>query len=139
MRIALWCVCLCSSLGGCSLWLPSPHPDRAWIDLQTQANNRLLAVEVDGEQLRDRRYFQIEPGAHELAVRYHFEVKPTNIGAVEQPHRRDCRLTLAYNDFAPGQRYRLQAGKHGFRPWIRLYDPYDQLLARGLERGCLSI
>jgi hypothetical protein len=138
MRVTLLCLCLLG-LGGCSLWLPSQNPDQAWIDLQSPARNRLLAMEVDRQEWRDGRYFQVQPGAHELTVRYRFEVKPTNIGAVDQPHRRDCRLTLAYADFAPGQRYRLQAGKYGFRPWVRLYDPYDQLLARGRERGCRSI
>ncbi|HLT04409.1 MAG TPA: hypothetical protein VK019_05540 [Pseudomonas sp.] len=132
MRATLLSLCLLI-LPGCAL-LHGPDTQRAWVDLQSAADNRLLALELDGSPWT-RPYFRLAPGAHQLAVRYRFDVNPRDIGA-EAGHRRDCRLTLDYHDFVPGQRYRLQAGQHGFRPWVRLYDPYDRLVARGAEQGC---
>jgi hypothetical protein len=132
MRVTLLSLCLLI-LPGCSLFT-GLDGQRARVDLQSAAANRLLALELDGSPWT-RDYFVLAPGAHQLAVRYHFEVNPRDIGA-STPLRRDCRLTLDYHDFSPGQRYRLQAGQHGFRPWVRLYDPYDRLVARGTERGC---
>lgn len=132
MRATLLSLCLLI-LPGCAL-LGGPDAERAWVDLQSAAANRLLAMELDGSPWT-KRYFQLDPGAHQLAVRYHFAVNPRDIGA-DIAHRRDCRLTLDYHGFVPGQRYRLQAGQNGFRPWVRLYDPYDRLVARGTEQGC---
>lgn len=120
-------------LPGCTLF-PGPNAERAWVDLQSAADNRLVAVELDGSPWR-KSYFALKPGAHQLAVRYQFAVNPRDVG-VDADHRRDCRLILDYHDFTPGHRYRLQAGQHGFRPWVRLYDPYDRLVARGTEQGC---
>ena len=134
MRVTLLSLCLLL-LPGCAL-LSGPNAERAWVDLQSAPDNRLSAVELDGSPW-SRSYFRLAPGAHQLAVRYHFDVNPRDIGG-DTPHRRDCRLTLDYHDFSPGQRYRLQAGQHGFRPWVRLYDPYDRLVARGAEQGCRS-
>lgn len=132
MRVTLLSLCLLV-LPGCSL-LSGPDAERAWVDLQSAADNRLVTLELDGSPW-SKNHFRLAPGAHQLAVRYQFDVNPRDIGG-DTPHRRDCRLTLAYDDFTPGQRYRLQAGQHGFRPWIRLYDPYDRLVARGAEQGC---
>lgn len=132
MRATLLSLCLLI-LPGCAL-LGGPDAERAWVDLQSAADNRLMALELDGSPWT-RSYFQLAPGAHQLAVRYHFAVNPRDIGA-DTTHRRDCRLVVDYHGFVPGQRYRLQAGQHGFRPWVRLYDPYDRLVARGAEQGC---
>jgi hypothetical protein len=69
-------------------------------------------------------------------MRYLFEVGPANVGGDSEAMSRDCRLTLSYDSFDAGARYRLEAGGYGFRPWARLYDENDQLLAKASERGC---
>lgn len=122
------------TLAGCASWMPEPDPNKAWIDLQPRGETELQALAVDRRPLDDNRYFQVEPGAHELGVQYRFGVEATNVGG--DALERACRLTLAYDGFKAGQRYRLEAGGIGFRPWARLYDDKHFLLARGVERGC---
>ncbi|AYC30895.1 hypothetical protein D3880_00170 [Pseudomonas cavernae] len=134
MRTSLLIISLLS-LGGCAL-LPPHDPSQAWVDLRTNPDSTLLANQVDEKPLDDERFFQVSPGAHELQVRLQFAVEASNIGPSSPPHQRDCRLNLEYPQFAAGQRYRLVAGHIGFRPWAKLYDEQNQLLARGREGGC---
>ncbi|BBN51928.1 hypothetical protein TRE132_00530 [Pseudomonas chlororaphis subsp. aurantiaca] len=84
----------------------------------------------------DRRYFEVQPGNHELKVRYQFAVEPTNIGPDSEPLWRDCQLNVKYKDFNAGQRYQLQTGNIGFRPWAKLYDQQRNLVGTGQPAGC---
>ncbi|MGE4406913.1 hypothetical protein [Pseudomonas sp.] len=129
-------VLLLSSLAGCSLWLPTPDPAQAWIELTPHGETRLQALAVDGRALDDDRYFQVMPGSRTLEMRYRFEVDGDDIGPGSAPLPRDCKLTLAYDRFAAGSHYRLVAGGYGFRPWAKLYDQHQYLLARAEEQGC---
>lgn len=126
----------CLVLGGCALMLPRPDPRQAWIDLNPPVPRSLRATEVDQRRLDDHRYFQVPPGAHQLSMRYRFEVDTYNIGPDSPPHERDCLIRLDYGKFAAGQRYSLEVGQTGFRPWARLYDAERRVLARGKESGC---
>ena len=122
-------------LTGCST-LPDPDPKQAWIDLAAHDDTSLDAVQVDERNWDDSRYFEVEPGKHELTVRYQFAVAPSNIGAGPAPLQRDCQLNLSFKDFNAGQRYRLLAGSTGLNPWIKLYDQQQKLLSQGLPAGC---
>ncbi|MDF9617806.1 hypothetical protein P5705_09145 [Pseudomonas entomophila] len=122
-------------LSGCST-LPDPDPKQAWIDLAPGNNDSLHAVQVDERDWADTRYFEVQPGNHELTVRYQFPVAPGNIGAVDEPLWRDCQLNLTFKDFTAGQRYQMQAGSIGFRPWVKLYDQQQKLLGQGEPAGC---
>ena len=125
---------LCSMLlvlGGCTLWLPRHDPGQAWIELAPG----LQAVAADGRTLEDSRYFQVPPGRHQLSMRLRFEVAPTDIGGT-QALPRTCLLHLDYAEFAAGQRYRLEAGHRGFRPWARLRDGQGRKLASAREGRC---
>ena len=126
-------------LSGCSLLMPTPDPNRAWVDLDTQPDADLAAVEVDDKSWDRTRYFEVDPGTRELTVRYQFTVDPTNIGPVASPLWRDCQLNLKFKDFSAGQRYRLEAGHIGFRPWAKLYDQDNRELARGREGRCAKV
>ncbi|WP_462380517.1 PA0061/PA0062 family lipoprotein [Pseudomonas sp. Marseille-QA0892] len=126
-------LCLPLMLTGCGLMMPSPDPNQAWVEL---VSDDLEAAEVDQLPLDDGRYFQVMPGKHELGMRYAFEVSARNVGADAEPLRRECRLSLHYDDFTAGERYRLVTGQYGFRPWARLYDERNRILATGEERGC---
>ena len=121
-------------LGGCAL-LPAWHdPAQAWIDLAPG----LQAVRVDERMLEDSRYFQVPPGRHALQMRPRFEVAPADTGGA-QALPRTCLLSLDYAEFAAGQRYRLEAGNRGFRPWARLLDNRGQPLVRAREGRCGAV
>ncbi|MBA1203891.1 hypothetical protein G7009_19405 [Pseudomonas capeferrum] len=122
-------------LTGCSS-LPNPDPSQAWIDLSPNDETALHAVQVDERDWADNRYFEVAPGRHELTVRYLFTVEPTNIGPGSEPLGRDCQLNLTFKDFGAGQRYQMQAGSIGFRPWVKLYDDQQNLVGQGLPGGC---
>ena len=129
-------------LSGCSLILPQPDPNRAWIDLDTNGQSDLSALQVDDQPWHSTRYFEVDPGQHELRVRYQYQVEPQNIGseaAVSESMWRDCQLTLKYKDFGAGQRYRLETGSIGFYPWARLYDQQANEIARGRTGRCEKV
>lgn len=137
MRHLLLCslpVLLC----GCSLLLPRHDPQQAWIELMERDGDRLQALQVDGRTLDDDRYFQVPPGRHVLQVRLRFEVEAGNVGSA-QALPRTCLLTLDYDAFATGQRYRLKAGHRGFRPWAQLQDSRGKALARAREGRCGAV
>jgi hypothetical protein len=134
MRPILLATCLLT-LGGCAM-MPTPDPSQAWVDLHTSEANTLQAAKVDTSALDDDRYFQVTPGQHELHMFLQFNVAPTNIGPDSQGLERTCVLKLDYPEFAAGQRYNLVAGSIGFRPWAKLYDQQNQLLARAKEGRC---
>lgn len=123
------------ALGGCAS-LPAPDPAQAWIDLSPHRDTTLRALEVDEKAANDPRYFEVAPGSHELTVRYQFAVQPTNIGPDAEPLWRDCQLSLTFKDFSAGQRYQLQAGNIGFRPWAKLYDEQRNVVGMGRPAGC---
>ena len=122
-------------LSACST-LPDPDPNQAWVDLTPLDETSLHAVQVDERDWADTRYFEVAPGSHELTVRDQFPVTPSNIGPVNEPLWRDCQLNLTFKDFSAGQRYQLQAGSIGFRPWVKLYDHQQKLVGQGLPAGC---
>ncbi|PKH78965.1 hypothetical protein CXF97_17795 [Pseudomonas sp. Choline-02u-1] len=128
------------TLAGCAgFGMPDPDPSQAWIDLDArQHDTALQAVQVDATQAIDKRYFEVQPGSHELKVRYQFPVEATNIGPNAEPLRRDCQLNVKFKDFNAGQRYQLQAGSIGFRPWAKLYDEQRKVVGQGTPAGCQS-
>lgn len=134
MRTSL-CLTGLLALGGCSL-MPTPDPNQAWIDLHTNPASTLHAAEVDAKPLDDDRYFQVQPGNHELTARLQFAVDGHDVGPDAPALPRDCQVRLSYADFSAGERYRLVAGNIGFRPWVKLYDAQNQLLASGRQGRC---
>ncbi|WP_437879835.1 hypothetical protein [Pseudomonas sp. LRF_L74] len=130
---------LCSlpfALGGCSL-MPSHDPSQAWVDLSSKLEkDNLQALRVDAKPLEDDRFFQVSPGKHELQMRFQFAVDPSNIGPQSEAMPRTCLMTLDYAEFSAGERYRLEAGSYGFRPWVQLYDERGQRVAKAKEGRC---
>ncbi|TWI56577.1 hypothetical protein IQ22_01028 [Pseudomonas duriflava] len=130
-------VCPALALSACSLMpLPKPDPSQAWVDLHPAERNVLQAAKADSHELKDPRYFQVPPGAHDLQVRFQFEVDPSNIGPGATPLQRTCLLKVHYKEFSAGERYRLQAEQAGFRAVAKLYDENQQEVARGGESRC---
>ena len=128
------------TLAGCAgFGMPDPDPAQAWIDLDSKQDDAALqALKVDDKAATDRRYFEVQPGSHELKVRYQFAVQPTNIGPTSEPLWRDCQLSVKFKEFNAGQRYQLQAGNNGFRPWAKLYDQQQKVIGQGTPAGCQS-
>ncbi len=77
-------------------------------------------------------------GSHELMVRFDFEV-PTggSFGGLSQTQDRTCFMTLQYDHFEAGQRYRLEGRSLAYTPNIRLYNAARQLLAEERSVNCL--
>ena len=98
-----------------------------------------MAQRLDGKALEDGRYFQVPAGSHELMVRFDFEVYAGAGlgGGLNQPQERTCFITLQYDQFEAGQRYRLEGRSLGFTPNIRLYDAARQLLAEERSVNCI--
>jgi hypothetical protein len=126
------------TLAGCAgFGMPDPDPNQAWIDLNSkQEDAALQALKVDDKVATDKRFFEVQPGSHELKVRYQFAVQPTNIGTDAEPLWRDCQLNVKFKDFNAGERYQLQAGNIGFRPWAKLYDQQRNVIGQGTPAGC---
>ena len=119
-------------LSGCSLLMPTPTrtaPGSTSIPSPTPISPPWKSTTRAGTARATSRSIP----APELTVRYQFTVDPTNIGPVDSPLWRDCQLNLKFKDFSAGQRYRLEAGHIGFRPWAKLYDQDNRELARGRE------
>lgn len=125
-------------LAGCAgFGIPRQDPSQAWIDLDSkQEDTALQALAVDKQAANDKRYFEVQPGSHELKVRYQFPVQPSNIGPNAETLWRDCQINVKFDDFNAGERYQLQAGNIGFRPWARLYDQQRKVIGNGTPAGC---
>lgn len=125
-------------LAGCAgFGIPRQDPSQAWIDLDSQQEDTALqALAVDKQAANDKRYFEVQPGSHELKVRYQFPVQPSNIGPNAETLWRDCQISVKFDDFNAGERYQLQAGNIGFRPWARLYDQQRKVIGKGTPAGC---
>ena len=120
--------------------LPPVDPHQAWVDFATPTPGAklVMAQRLDGKNLPDGRYFQVSPGSHELMVRFDFEV-PTggSLNGFGQTADRTCFITLQYDHFEAGQRYRLEGRSLAFTPNIRLYNAARQLLAEERSVNCL--
>jgi hypothetical protein len=127
----------CLLLGACAGPLPEPDPQRAWVDIYTTPGNVLLAERLDQLPVKDGRYYQLTPGAHQLQLRLQFELPGGNgLDHSGGGSQRTCLFGLDYAGFQAGQHYRVNAGQQGYRGWVRLYDAQRQLLARGRELRC---
>ena len=125
-------LCACASTP-----LPAADPAKAWVDLETQTGKLVMAERLDNQRLNDGRYFQVTPGSHELMVRFDFEVFVGGMGMFSDPQERLCYITLNYDNFQPGQRYRVQARSLGFNAYARLYNAEGKVLSEERLVNCL--
>lgn len=125
-----------STLAACSNPLPPIDTKQAWVDLYTITPGRLvMADRLDGTRLNDGRYFQVTPGPHELIVRFDYEVYAG--GFISEPVERTCYLTVRYDNFQAGQRYRLEARALSMTPNAWLYDADRKVLAEERDVHCI--
>lgn len=140
MRVHLLLLALVA-LGGCATSpLPPVDPTMAWIDFATPmpGGKLLMAEKLDGQRSRDGRFFQVSPGSHELEVRFDFEVfSGGGLGVLTEPQERLCYLTVRYEHFEAGQRYRLEARNLAFTPSARLYNAKREIVAEDRQARCI--
>ncbi|MCO7572935.1 hypothetical protein NJH78_23360 [Pseudomonas chlororaphis] len=124
---ALGLACL---LSACAGPMPQPDPSEAWIGLQEEAPNDLMAERVDGRKVDDGRYFQVKPGAHRLDVTLFEE----NVGDANQ---QDCNGHLSYSGFKAGEHYKLVESSLGSEVSARLYDAQGKQVASTQDFNCM--
>jgi hypothetical protein len=134
MRVLLIAAALL--LGACASPLPKPDPQQAWVDLYAPAGDLLMADRLDRKRWPDGRYFQVDPGAHELLVRLQFEAAGGGMAMNSEPLLLTCELRLRYDEFAAGQRYRVEARSMAMTAQAWLYDEQRNVLARGKVMRC---
>ena len=137
MRTLLWLLAACLLSACTSTPIPPADPAMAWVDLETQTGKLVMAERLDNKRQADGRYFQVTPGSHELMVRFDFEVFVGGMGMFSDPQERLCYVTVDYDNFQPGQRYRLQARSLGFNAYARLYDVTGKVVAEERLVNCL--
>ena len=87
--------------------LPVDRVVQAARDVVRGAGGLPVSIDMEGEYRRGQRSVE----------------EFLKLMAVANPH-----VKLTFKDFSAGQRYQLQAGSIGFRPWIKLYDHQQKLL-----------
>ena len=105
-------------LQACEAALPEQDASSAWVDVKSRAGYTLSAMRLDGEKLRDGRFYQLSPGAHRLELRLGYARKGMGGGS----DRLYCRVELDYGRFAAGQRYNIHAIAMGERRGWPLVD-----------------
>ena len=130
-----------TALSGCTTSpLPTVDPKMAWVDfaMPSPGGKVLMAERLDNQRLADGRYFQVTPGHHELMVRFDFEVFGGGMGGMNtDPQERLCYMTISFDHFQAGQRYRLEARSLAFTPSARLYDAKRQIVAEERQINCV--
>lgn len=121
---------LVALLSACAGPMPQPDPSEAWIGLQEEAPNDLLAERVDGQKIDDGRYFQVKPGAHRLDVTLFEE----SIGDANQ---QDCDGHISYSAFKAGEHYTLVESSLGSEVSARLYDAKGKQVASTHDFACM--
>ena len=137
MRTFLLLLTACLLTACASTPLPRQDPKMAWVALETQTGKLVMAERLDNKRMTDGRYFQVTPGSHELMVRFDFEVFVGGMGMFSDPQERLCYVTVDYDNFQAGQRYRLQARSLGFNAYARLYDATGKVVAEERLVNCL--
>lgn len=126
-------------IAGCQTPLPPVDPQMAWVDfaMPTPGGKVLMAERLDNQRLRDGRFFQVAPGAHELTVRFDFEIFGGGQGMDTDPQERLCYMTIPYEHFEAGQRYRLEARSLAFTPSARLINREGRIVAEERQINCV--
>ncbi|MCY1289788.1 hypothetical protein D9M68_483300 [compost metagenome] len=137
MRTPAPILLLAAFLGACASPLPEHDPKMAWVELYTTPANSLLAERLDGKTLRDGRYFQVSPGKHNLLVRFRYELSGGGGGGGRMGMgdggggtERTCLVSVTYDEFAAGQRYRLELRPQLQSALALLTDQSGRLVAK---------
>ncbi|AZD29126.1 PA0061/PA0062 family lipoprotein [Pseudomonas chlororaphis] len=117
-------------LSACAGPMPQPDPREAWISLEEEGPSDLLAERVDGKNVDDGRYFEVQPGAHRLDVTLFEEVGGDS-------NQVDCRGHVSYPSFKAGEHYKLVESTLGTEVRARLYDGKGKQVASAHGFECM--
>jgi len=117
-------------LSACAGPMPQPDPRQAWISLEEEGPSDLMAERVDGKNVDDGRYFEVQPGAHRLDVTLFEEVGGDS-------NQVDCRGQVSYPNFKAGEHYKLVESTLGTEVRARLYDGEGKQVARVRDFECM--
>ncbi|KPA88024.1 MULTISPECIES: hypothetical protein [Pseudomonas] len=117
-------------LSACAGPMPKADPHQAWIGLQEEAPNDLLAEKVDGKPIDDGRFFEVTPGSHKLDVML-VEI-PVGDGNQE-----DCSGEVSYKQFKAGEHYKLVESSLGQEVSARLLDAHGKEVAHTGDFQCM--
>ncbi|KAF1031499.1 MAG: hypothetical protein GAK37_00809 [Pseudomonas sp.] len=117
-------------LSACAGPLPKADPSQAWIGLQEEAPNDLMAERVDGKRIDDGRYFEVQPGAHRLDVTL-FEEEAGD------ENQQDCQGHVEYKNFKAGEHYTLVESSLGTAIRAELKDSHGKSLAQTDDFSCM--
>jgi len=122
---------LTALLSACAGTMPKPNPHDAWVGLQEEARNSMLAEKLDGKPIKDGRYFQVSPGKHSLEVM----VYASNSVYVDD---RTCHATLTYPHFKADEHYQLQENSLGLNMHVNLMDSQGERVAMTQKFDCTT-
>lgn len=117
-------------LSACAGPMPKADPSEAWIGLQEEAPNDLMAERVDGKNINDGRYFEVKPGAHRLDVTL-FEEEAGD------DNQQDCRGHVTYGNFKAGEHYTLVESSLGTTVRAELKDGHGKEVAQTEDFSCM--
>ncbi|AZD15325.1 hypothetical protein PUP66_12975 [Pseudomonas chlororaphis] len=117
-------------LSACAGPMPKADPNEAWISLEEEGSSDLLAERVDGKNVDDGRYFEVQPGAHRLDVTLFEEVGGDS-------NQVDCRGQVSYPSFKAGEHYKLVESTLGTEVRARLYDGEGKQVASVRDFECM--
>ncbi len=115
--------------------LPEHNAQTAWVDMFTHSGRLVMAERLDGQKTTDGRYFQLTPGSHELIVRFDYELLAGLM--TREPIERTCYITLRYDGFKAGERYRLEGRAISTQASARLFDAQRQIVAEDRDIRCI--
>ncbi|WDH37724.1 hypothetical protein [Pseudomonas chlororaphis] len=117
-------------LSACAGPMPKADPNEAWISLEEEGSSDLMAERVDGKNVDDGRYFEVQPGAHRLDVTLFEEVGGDS-------NQVDCRGQVSYPSFKAGEHYKLVESTLGTEVRARLYDEKGKQVASVRDFECM--
>ncbi|SFQ06661.1 hypothetical protein SAMN03159489_02438 [Pseudomonas sp. NFPP07] len=117
-------------LSACAGPMPKADPNEAWISLEEEGSSDLMAERVDGKNVDDGRYFEVQPGAHRLDVTLFEEVGGDS-------NQVDCRGQVSYPSFKAGEHYKLVESTLGTEVRARLYDGEGKQVASVRDFECM--
>jgi hypothetical protein len=123
---------LVAVLSACAGPLPKADPSEAWIGLQEQPADELMAEDLDGKRLNDGRYFEVKPGAHTLELNL----------IVDGPGNGDdgqinCQTGIRFDQFQAGEHYKLVESSLGEEYRVKLEDSHGKQLGHSQDFTCL--
>ncbi|WP_397459161.1 hypothetical protein AB3464_05750 [Pseudomonas asplenii] len=117
-------------LSACAGPIPKADPSKAWISLQEETPNDLMAERVDGKPVNDGRYFEVLPGGHRLDVTFFKE-------EAGDDNEQDCRGQIEYKDFNAGEHYTLVESSLGTALRASLMDGRGKEVASTGDFDCM--